>query len=221
MINAVHAILWDLDGTIVETKAGHFKTWQRAMEKYGFNLEKSLYDANFGRNNATLLPIFLGFDPEPDLKEEIIQYKESLFRELISDEITLVAGVESWLAGAHAMRIPQAIASSGPMKNILRMLSSANLERYFTEVVSGSDLPAKPEPDIFLHAAERLDVSPVNCLVVEDALAGVEAAHRAGMHCVAVATSHTRDELGLADVIVDDFTGAFDRVLKSFGSAES
>lgn len=221
MINEVHAILWDLDGTIVETKTGHFLTWQRAMEKYGFHLEKTLYDANFGRNNATLLPIFLGFDPDPDLKEEIIQYKESLFRELISNGITLVPGVESWLAAAHAMRIPQAIASSGPMKNILRMLSSANLERYFTAIVSGSDLPAKPEPDIFLYAAERLAVAPGNCLVVEDALAGVEAAHRAGMRCIAVTTSHTRDELSLADVIVDDFTAALNEVLETFRSDES
>ena len=221
MINAVHAMLWDLDGTIVETKTNHFLTWQRAMEKYGFHLEKSLYDANFGRNNATLLPIFLGFDPDPELKEEIIQYKEALFRELIPDGITLVPGVESWLAAASAMRIPQAIASSGPIMNIYQMLSSTNLERYFIEVVSGSELPAKPDPDIFLQAAARLDVLPGNCLVVEDSIAGVQAAHRAGMHCIAVTTSHTRDELSLADVIIDDFKAAFDQVLKTIGSVES
>lgn len=199
------AILWDLDGTIVDTKACHFHTWKYALEKHGFSLEKSVFDQNFGRNNITLLPLYLGFQPDVDFAAEIIHDKETLFRQIAPQQVELIPGVETWLSSADAMNIAQAIASSAPLENISTLLNSTNLNHYFDLIVSGVDLPAKPEPEIFIQTASRLGYQPKECLVIEDSVAGVQAAKRAGMMCVAVMTSHPQDELDLADVVVDDF----------------
>jgi len=210
-----YAILWDLDGTIVETKACHLFSFQKVFEKHGYAFDQAVFDVHFGRNNSTLVPLLLGFDPDPDLLSEIIRDKEALYRDIIPGWIKTVPGVESWLAVARDLHFPQAIASSAPMENIITMLSSVNLEGYFTAFVSGADLPTKPEPDVFLKAAETLNVHPQHCLVIEDALAGVKAAQNAGMYCIAVATSYPREDLSLADLVVDDFRSSFRDVLKN------
>jgi len=199
------AILWDLDGTIVNSKACHFYTWHYALEKQGITLEKSVFDKNFGRNNPTLLPLFLGFQPDADLGAEIINDKETLFREIAQQQVELIPGVETWLLSADGMNIAQAIASSAPMENITVLLNIFNLDQYFDLKVSGVDLPTKPAPDIFLQTASGLEFQPRECLVVEDSVSGVQAAKSAGMKCVAVTTSHSREELTLADLVVDDF----------------
>ena len=205
------AILWDLDGTIVDTKDCHFHTWQIALEKHGFSIKRSLFEMNFGRNNMTSLPNYLGFQPDAELASEIIKHKETLFRQFVQREVTLVPGVEAWLASANRMNIAQAIASSAPMENITDVLKHFSLDTYFKLFVSGVDLPAKPEPDIFLQTASRLGYQPRECLVIEDSVAGVKAAKNAGMMCVAVTTSYQRDKLALADLVVDTFQIPLDK----------
>lgn len=212
-----HAFLWDLDGTIVDTKDCHFFTWERALQKHGFELDREVYTMNFGRNNYALAPLFLGFDPEAELLAALIDHKETLFREIAPEQTGLVPGVRTWLSTAAGMNIKQAIASSAPMENITTMLAHFELERYFNTIVSGTDLPAKPEPDIFLKAAKEMGCTPADCLVIEDSLAGVEAAKNAGMHCVAVTTSHSREELTLAEIVVDDFLGSLSAILQTLG----
>jgi beta-phosphoglucomutase len=212
-----HAFLWDLDGTIVDTKDCHFFTWESALNMHGFELDRDVYGMNFGRNNNALAPLFLGFDPDDDLLEALIDHKETLFRQIAPEQTKLVPGVRTWLATAAGMNIKQAIASSAPIENITTMLAHFELERYFNTIVSGTYLPAKPEPDIFLKAAKDLGCSPTNCLVIEDSLAGVKAAKNAGMHCVAVTTSHAREELIRADIVIDDFTGPLNKILLALG----
>jgi beta-phosphoglucomutase len=212
-----HAILWDLDGTIVDTKDCHFFTWKYAMKKHGIELEKGTFEASFGRNNAAIIPSFLGYQPDEHLLAEIINDKEGLFREIAPMETKLVPGVEDWLATAGSLHFAQAIASSAPMENIAMMLKNFKLKQYFDAIISGTTLPAKPEPDIFLVAADNLSCSPIDCLVIEDSLAGVAAAKSAGMQCIAVTTTHPRDELGEADLVVDDYQRCFIDVLQSFG----
>jgi beta-phosphoglucomutase len=205
----INAILWDLDGTIVDTKACHYFTWQSVIQSHGFMLDDTVYEQNFGRNNMTLLPLLLGFTPRTDLITDMIEEKEELFRQIAPEQIKLIPGVQGWLTAANQQHLKQAIASSAPAENITTMLRVFDLERYFSAIISGSNLPAKPEPDVFFQAADSLEVSPKNCLVIEDSIAGVEAAHRAGMRCIAVLTTHHREELIKADLVVDDFTEPF------------
>jgi len=217
LLNQKRAIIWDLDGTIVDTQACHLYTWESALKLHGFQLDRDVFALNFGRNNTTLLPALLGFAPEGDLMNAIIERKESLFRDMAADWVTLVPGVTSWLSHALGLNLRQAIASSAPMENINTMLTIFTLNDYFTSIVSGADLPAKPEPDVFLHAAETLQVSPEDCLVIEDSVAGVAGAHNAGMRCIAVATTRSPGELGQADQVVEDFNTPLHQVLQALG----
>jgi len=214
--NLIHAILWDLDGIIVDIKVCHLYTWRHVLQQHGVELDKTIFNANFGRNNTTLLPLLLGFEPDEALMRELVHAKETLFRQLAPEQITLISGVKSWLDAAQALNFGQAIASSAPMENITTMLQIFNLGVFFDTIVSGTDLPAKPEPEIFLKAARSLGYTPDQCLVIEDSLAGVQAAKNAGMPCIAVSTTHPRAELGLADLVIDDFRVAFVDVLAQF-----
>lgn len=214
-MNTKHAILWDLDGTLIDTKESHFNSWHRTLQTYGFELNIDILHMNFGRNNKVIVPLLLGFQPDEHLLDKIIEEKELDYLKTATQLSTLIPGVETWLSTAAEMKIKQAIASSGPLVNIKFMLESFNLSRFFNTIVSGTNLPAKPEPDIFFKAAQELDCLPENCLVIEDAIAGVEGAKNAGMKCVAVTTSHANDELTLADLIIDDFTVPLLEILSS------
>jgi beta-phosphoglucomutase len=118
------AILWDLDGTIIDSTECHYKTWVAALEKHGYTLSREDFKAHYGRNSKTVLPIYLGFDPDPSLAREIQEEKEFLFRQLVTKEANFVPGVTSWLEGLHNARVRQAIASS------------SNLKKYYNHVVS-------------------------------------------------------------------------------------
>jgi HAD superfamily hydrolase (TIGR01509 family) len=215
--NNTRAILWDLDGTIIDTKACHFDTWEAVLKKHGHSLDREVYDANFGRNNRTIIPIFLGYQPDEALFESMVSEKEAFFRERAPKEVELIPGAADWLAAAQKLAIPQAIASSGSLENIKVMVSAFKLTGYFSALVSGAMLPAKPEPDVFLEAAGQLGREPGDCLVIEDSIAGVQAAKKAGMACIAVTTTWPRADLSLADAVVDDFTQPLPPLLQDLG----
>ncbi len=210
-------ILWDLDGTIIDSTECHYKTWVAALEKYGYSISREIFNAHYGRNTKAVLPIYLGFEPDPALDKKIRNEKEILFRQLVTKESKLVPGVESWLVAANDAGLRQAVASSASLRNITTMLAAHNMIRYFNLLVSGANLPAKPNPAVFLAAADQLDEPYENCLVIEDSIAGVEAAKKAGMACVAVLTSHTRSQLGSPDRILDDFNVPFFDTIHDLG----
>jgi HAD superfamily hydrolase (TIGR01509 family) len=207
------AILWDMDGTIIDSKAVHFSSWQYALRQHGFELDSGIFNDNFGRNNNSILPLFLGFDPAPDLFDQITDVKETHFREIAPVEANLFPGVESWLKDVKEMGVPQIVASSASMENIQVLLKSFNLLPYFNLLISGEDLPSKPAPDVFIKAASAIEHSPSSCLVIEDSLSGIMAAKQAGMTCIAVATTHHILELTSADLVVEDFRQSLADVL--------
>ncbi len=208
------AIIWDMDGTIIDSKNSHFITWKSTLENHGYTLDREVFDTHFGRNNQTILPLFLGFVPEPALMEEIVQEKEKGFRKVGPKHSTLIPGVRNWIEQANANHIPQAIASSGNLENIETLLTSFSLLSYFDAVIPGDALPAKPEPVIFLKAADALNTPPEHCLVIEDSPAGMKAAVNAGMICIAVTTTFSHSELSHADVVLSDFTTPLKDILR-------
>ena len=213
MIDYHLAILWDMDGTLLDTKTCHYISWRDVLRKHGFDLTEALFDEHFGRNNVSILPIYLGYAPDPELAHELISEKEILFREMAPAESRLFPGVESWLKTAQSLGIRQAVASSGSLENIKVMTDAFGISSYFTELVSGADLPAKPEPDVFLAAAKAVGASPDHCLVVEDSVPGIIAAKRAGMKCIALTSTNPSSRLSQADEIVGDFTSPLQECL--------
>ena len=114
--------------------------------------------------------------------------------------------MRDWLQCFDGMGLKQAVGSSAPQENIDVLLKELGLSQWFSALVAGASIPGKPDPAVFLRAAELLGVQPAECLVIEDAVAGVEAAKRAGMRCLAVCTTNPAEKLQKADRVVADLT---------------
>ena len=199
-----YAVLWDMDGVLVDTGEFHFESWVKTFEEKEIPFNEDTFRKTFGMNNAGILEWVYGRKPEPEEVLRVSDRKESLFRELIKGKVEPLPGVLKWLKQFQTWSIKQAITSSAPPENISFLVSELKIEKYFDVIVTGFDLPGKPNPDVFLKAANAIHVRPDHCIVVEDAIAGVEGAKRAGMKCIAVTTTNSADKLSQADFIYGD-----------------
>ncbi len=198
------AVIWDMDGVIVDTGVYHRDAWIEAFGKRGADFTAEDFVATFGTRNDDVIRRILGKKAPRELVREISDEKEADYRRRVADSIAALPGVVALLEDLAAADFKQAIATSAPLANVRQIMQSLDLDRYFDCVVTEKDVAeGKPSPQGFLLAARTLDVPAANCVVIEDAVAGVSAARRAGMRCVAVTTSHPRHSLGQADLIVD------------------
>jgi HAD superfamily hydrolase (TIGR01509 family) len=195
--------LWDMDGVLVDTGEFHYQSWSQILPQYGIPFDRDRFQATFGMNNAGVIATLSGEKPGQAQVEEIGGRKETLFREIIRGQVQPLPGVLDWLQRLQSWGFRQAMASSAPVANIDALVDELGLRPYFSTIVSGAALPSKPDPTVFLQAASAIDVSPEQCLVFEDAVAGVGAARRAGMRCIAVTTTNPAAALRDADLVVE------------------
>jgi beta-phosphoglucomutase family hydrolase len=203
------AVLWDMDGTMIDSAPYHDRAWRATLAEAGVDFTAEDLRRTFGWRNDSIIAAIAGPDLPPERVAAIATAKEERYRELVRQEgMVLLPGVGEWLERLHARGIPQAIASSAPPENIVTVLAVIEIAGFFQAVLSGDDVAqGKPDPALFLLAASRLGRSPATCVVVEDAPAGVEAARRAGMVCLAVTNSHPRERLAAATLVVDSLAG--------------
>ena len=189
------AVIWDLDGTLINSVDHHWEAWREVMAAEDISLTFEGFVADFGKRNDEILRGRI--DPNmPDAEvARIALAKEEAYRRFVrSKGLVLLPGAENWLSQLKAERWLQALGTSAPQGNIDAAFDVLGIEKFFDAVMSSEQVKAgKPSPDVFLAAAERMKVAPENCIVVEDAPAGIEAARRAGMKSVGVLTTH--DEL--------------------------
>lgn len=198
------AAIWDMDGVMVDSAELHFKAWQRLMHELGRSLSYDEFVLTFGRKNADILRELLSPDLTPEQLEELSDRKERYFREQARAGLRAFPGVKELVQKLHRAGYRQAVASSAPPENIDLILSMLKLKPCFSAVVSADDIDrGKPDPQVFLLAAQRLQVPPACALVIEDSVAGVQAAKAAGMSVIAVTNTRTREELREADIVVD------------------
>ena len=199
----VRGVIWDLDGVLVDTAETHYISWKETLPAYGIQITYELFRKSFGMNNEGVLTFLTGAKPDPTLLAEIDDRKESAFRQAIHGHAQLLPGVTQWLETLHTAGVRMAVGSSAPMANVEALVSETGIQPYFQALVSANGKPSKPDPWVFLQAAQKIEVLPSACWVVEDAVAGVEAAHRAGMRCVAVTTTNTAEALHEAEIVAD------------------
>ena len=198
------AIIWDMDGVIADTAPYHFEAWQQVFEKRGVDFTGDDFRRNFGQRNDTIIRNVLGGGLSPSEIDTIAGEKEKNFHQRVRQNIKPLPGAVKLIKSLKEHGFSLALASSAPMENIRLIMRGLGINNCFHTIVSGGEVKeGKPNPQGFLLAAEKLEVAPGNCIVIEDAVAGVAAAKRAGMRCLAVTNTHPRLSLTEADLVVD------------------
>jgi beta-phosphoglucomutase len=199
------AAIFDMDGVLVDTYRAHFRSWLEMAASEGLQFSEEEFAPTFGRTSREIIAHFCGEDRYDDAQiAELDRRKEAAFRRIIADHFPAMPGAVDLLRSLHEAGFRLAVGSSGPPENVQLVVDKLAVRDLFGAIVTGADVTrGKPDPQVFLLAAERLGVPPPRCVVIEDAAVGVAAAHAAGMTSVGlVSTGRTREELAAAAAVV-------------------
>lgn len=213
------AVIFDMDGVIVDSNPAHKIALNQFCEKYGYELtDEYLANNIYGRTNKDWISNLFG-----DLKDHEWQKyeheKEALFREIYASDITPVNGLMPFLNLLDEYNIPRAIATSAPYENVEFVFEKTGIGSYFEIILDESDVVVgKPDPQIYLKTVRALSYPADQCIVIEDSVSGVEAAKKAGCKVIGITTTHTEDEFESTDYIINDFTNLTLDILKEVTS---
>jgi len=197
-------VIFDLDGVLVDTGWAHKQSWYDLAEKEGFSMSDEFFYSTFGMQNYQIIPMLVKQEHCREEIDRLGDWKEQRYRELVAQHLILSEGAQRLLDDLKDNGFLLAVGSSAPKANLDLVLEHVQAEGYFDACVSGEEVSAgKPAPDTFLKAAQKLSLSPNCCVVVEDAVQGVDAAKAAAMAVIAVTTTRDRRALRQADVVVD------------------
>ncbi len=204
------AMIFDMDGVLVDSNPFHLRKWIDVFQAHGIPFdEQELPKIIMGPSNDWIFRHFLGEDLT---REQLAEFGEELeinFRREIAPHARAFPGVLRFIEECHAQGIAMAVASAGIAKNVNFLIAALGLGKYFRVVLTADDITyAKPEPEIYLKTADKLGISPSACAVFEDSFVGIKAAKRAGMKCVAIASTFSAEDLRRetqADLIVPSF----------------
>ncbi|MCB1203270.1 MAG: HAD family phosphatase [Verrucomicrobiae bacterium] len=202
-------VVFDLDGVLIDSHDQHERSWFQLAVEIGKPLTKEQFKESFGMRNVMCIPhVFRWAAPEDhETIHALGERKEALYRELLAvDGIDPLPGVVALLESLAAAGVPVSLGSSTSRKNIEVCFATTGLAPYFGPNYTGAEdvSRGKPAPDVFLEAARKIERDPANCLVIEDAHVGIEAALAAGMRALAVTTTHPREsflESGAAHIV--------------------
>ena len=184
------AVIFDMDGVLVDSAAAHLHAWQQLGDEIGAAFTEALFQRTFGQRNASIIPLWLGPVSAERLRE-LEDRKESLYRQHVrAGAVRLFARIPALLADLRNAGAQVAVASSGPRANVQLLIEVIGAAAIVDASVASEDVSyGKPDPEVFVRAAVRVGVGPSHCAVVEDSVHGIEAAKRAGMLAIAVLTS--------------------------------
>jgi len=201
------AVIFDMDGTLIASTEADYLAWKRLFAEYGIDLTFENYFPLLGKKSADVTKYQLHLTG--DDVAEALQKKLVYFDEVIAENgIQLIPYADVLVKSVKQYPVKMALATSSRKHKMEKVMKLVGLLSYFDVTVSGNEIEnGKPAPDIFIEAAERLQVSADECVVFEDAASGVQAAKAAGMKCVAITTTHPAEALQQADMVIDSFEG--------------
>lgn len=204
------AFLFDLNGTMINDMPYHINAWHRILNELGANISlERMKQECYGKNHELLERIFPGrFTAEE--KNRMSLEKEKQYQKEFKPELHLIKGLDHFLQQSHEAGIKMAIGSAAIMFNIDFVLDGLNIRHYFNALVSADNVTdSKPDPETWLKCADRLNVSPAECLVFEDVPKGVEAAQKARMDTVVITTMHRKEEFAAYKVksFIENYEG--------------
>jgi len=201
------AVIFDVDGVLVDSYEAHLRSWCDIARAHGVPFNEQDFARTFGRTSRDIIRAYWpdGGSMSAAAIQAIDDEKEADYRRLVEHDFPAMDGARDLIELLHGWNILVGVGSSGPPANVELVLRRLDVCHWIGAFVTGMDVTrGKPDPQVFLLAAERLGIAPRRCVVVEDAPAGVEAARRAGMKCIGFASrGRTREELSPADMVVD------------------
>lgn len=206
-VNEPWAVLWDVDGTLVDTAELHFQAWLMLANELGKPFTRADFAGTFGWRNPEIIPKIFGPHYDDAAIQRLGDQKEVMYRAAAANGVALLPGVQALLGAVTERGGLQAIGSSAPRANVDMILKMTQTAAYFAAVVTLEDTSrGKPDPEVFLRGADRLGVPPSRCIVMEDAPVGIQAAKAGGMKAVGVTFvgHHPAEKLQAAgaDVVV-------------------
>lgn len=201
------AVIFDMDGVLVDSYRAHFESWLAMARECGFEFSEERFAATFGRTSRDIIAQLWGEALSDERIAAMDARKEALYREIVAADFPAMDGARELITSLRQAGFKLAVGSSGPPANVEVAVAGLGLGECFDATVTGEDVTAgKPDPQVFLLCAERLGVPPPRCAVIEDAPAGVQAARNAGMAAIAITGTATRERLAHADLVVDSLT---------------
>jgi len=203
------AIIFDIDGTLIDNNEYHKETWKLFCSKYNCDItDKEFKEFFLGNTNDRIIRYIFGEDTTQEQIKEYATEKEALYRQIYAPHIVPIKGIYELLREFKTNNIKCGVGSSAPPENVAFSIEKTNTKEYFSAVIDESKVTnGKPDPEIFLKAASLMQTEPQNCLVFEDSPIGIEAARNAGMKVIGITTTHSKEELSkLVDYVIDDYT---------------
>lgn len=195
----MRAVIFDVDGVLVDSYAAHFESWRVILEENGLELTEEQFAQTFGRTSREIIARFWGDGVGDTRSREIDDRKEALYRDIVRAKFPVMDGAVELIDALRAAGFALGVGSSAPPANVELSLDCVGRREAFTAIVTGRDVQrGKPDPQVFLLAAARLGVEPLRCAVIEDAPAGIRAAEAAGAASIALLGTASADELRAA-----------------------
>ncbi len=188
----LEAAIFDWDGVVVDSSQAHKASWERLAEERGLPLPENHFALGFGRKNQTIIPEIYKWSQDAAEIEELGNRKEALYREILAESgLDALPGALELFQDLKEAGIPMAVGTSTPRKNVDTVIRMIGADGFFDAIISAEDVSkGKPDPEVFLKAADALGAAPGDCVVFEDALYGIQAALSGGMKAVALTTTH-------------------------------
>lgn len=198
------AVIFDVDGVLVDSYQAHFESWQRLFREHDLNYTLEEFVWGFGRTSREVLSKQWPKAVSDAEVNDIAARKEAYYREIVAANFPAMEGAKELFAALAKVGVPMAVGSSGPPENVQLVIDKLGVQPLIGACITGSDVKrGKPDPQVFQLAAAGLKMSPERCVVIEDAPVGIAAARAAGMKCVGVtSTGRTAAELKEADLVV-------------------
>lgn len=206
----INTVIFDMDGVIVDTEPVHHYAYNQHFKSLNIEVSDELYATFTGSSTKNTYELLKNKFNLADEVPALVDRKRELFNAAFDEkkDLFLLDGVKDLIEDLHNNDIQMVLASSSAKVTIEKIFSRFGLHRYFTHIVSGEDFPrSKPDPAIFIKAAELSGTDSKNCIVIEDSTHGIRAAHDAGIYCIGYKSEHSKlQDLSLADMVISHFS---------------
>lgn len=202
-----YGVIFDMDGVLIDSFEPHRISWQRMAHEQGIRMTDMQFATTFGKTSREIIRTFWGENVTDQQVRQMDDRKEAIFRDLLREHVPVMPGAVELIDDLLANGFKVGIGSSGPPENVSLVIEKLGLADKLSGVTNAMDVTrGKPDPQVFLLTAGKIDIEPARTAVVEDAVHGITAAKRAGMKAIALTGTASREALHEADLVVDRLT---------------